>query len=431
MSAIRIFEEMGADLERRWRAADYDESSFPRLAEVTLAQFDAPNHVDPWDIVRWIHTATSLPAQLDRGATFGDPPLTLFSGSRFVIDVYFWLDGTTLVHQHAFSGAFQVLLGSSLQSQFEFVEERKVNEHMSLGQVTLLQVQLLAKGDTQQILPGHHLTHSVFHLDRPSATITIRTKATPSAGVQFELHRPYIAEDGFFREPFTLRKEQTVSLLLASKKKEEADPMIGDLAASSDLQTAYHVLGAAFQNLTGNPFEALFGISPGRDRFAGILARARETHGDAIDRIQAVLEERERVRDLTGRRSMIASAEHRYLLALALNVSGRERVLDLVRRRFPEREPVRAIVAWIDELSRVRVMGSHEPNVLGIRNFSPRHLSCVEHALAGNADLGQSEAGRAVRASWLSALLQPSSDVVMYGAQRGHADAVAERLMFG
>ena len=51
---MKFFEEMGVALERRWRAADYNESSFPQLAEEALAQFDAPKHVDPWDIVRWV-----------------------------------------------------------------------------------------------------------------------------------------------------------------------------------------------------------------------------------------------------------------------------------------------------------------------------------------------------------------------------------------
>jgi hypothetical protein len=425
MSAMRVFEEMGGALERRWRAVDYDESAFPRLAEETLAQCDAPNQVDPWDIVRWVHTATALPAQLDLGSAFGDPPLTLFSGSRFVIDVYFWLDGTTSVHQHRFSGAFQVLLGSSLQTQYEFVEERKVNEHMSVGHITLLQVQLLSKGDIERILPGQQLTHSVFHLDRPSATITIRTRSTPSAGVQFDLHRPYIAEDGFFNEPLMQRKVQTVSLLLATKKT-EADPMIGDLAASSDLQTAYHVLGAALQHLTANSLEALFPVSPGRHRFARILARARESHGEVIDRIEAVLDERDRLRDLTARRRMITGAEHRYLLALALNIKGRQRILELVRQRFPDREPVQTIVGWIDELSKVGALGSREPNVLGISNFSQAHLRCLETALAGSGEFDESEEGRAVRASWLNTLLEPPSGVGTYGTRREEKTRIGE-----
>ncbi|MFN2514442.1 MAG: hypothetical protein ABR568_23900, partial [Pyrinomonadaceae bacterium] len=60
-----------------------------------------------------MHTAASLPHQYDVEGRFGNPPITLFAGPRFHIDVYYWLDGTTSIHQHSFTGAFQVLLGSS------------------------------------------------------------------------------------------------------------------------------------------------------------------------------------------------------------------------------------------------------------------------------------------------------------------------------
>ena len=51
-----------------------------------------------------MHRAQALPEQMDVEAAFGNPPVTLFAGLRFHIDVYFWLDGTTEIHQHAFAG---------------------------------------------------------------------------------------------------------------------------------------------------------------------------------------------------------------------------------------------------------------------------------------------------------------------------------------
>jgi hypothetical protein len=34
------------------------------------------------------------------------------------IEALFWVDGTTSIHQHSFSGAFQVLAGKSIHSRY-------------------------------------------------------------------------------------------------------------------------------------------------------------------------------------------------------------------------------------------------------------------------------------------------------------------------
>jgi hypothetical protein len=102
------------------------------LAAEALSEATPDKKVVPWDTIRWIFTADSIPTQQDVSATFGDPPLTLFSGPRFHIDVYYWLDGTTSVHQHSFCGAFQVLIGSSIHSQYSF-QNRPAAQSTFLG----------------------------------------------------------------------------------------------------------------------------------------------------------------------------------------------------------------------------------------------------------------------------------------------------------
>src|SRR4030095_2619636 len=114
------FQKLGEQVERRWRAENYNEALFPEIAAQALSEADLPTRVDPWDIIRWVHTATTLPGQQDVEGRFGNPPITLFTGARFYIDVYYWLDGATTIHQHAFTGAFQVFLGSSIHSHYSF-----------------------------------------------------------------------------------------------------------------------------------------------------------------------------------------------------------------------------------------------------------------------------------------------------------------------
>jgi hypothetical protein len=376
------FQKLGALVEGRWKAENYSEQLFPEIAAQALSESDLPARVDPWEIIRWVHTAESLPQQYDVEGRFGNPPITLFSGPRFYIDVYYWLDGTTSIHQHAFTGAFQVLLGSSIHSRYSFREDKIINEHLSAGELTLEEVQLLKLKDVRMIQAGRNFIHSLFHLDRPSATITIRTEHTPSAALQYDYRKPHFALDPFFKNPVLSKKLQTIGLLLGMKHK-DADAMIGDLVCSSDFQTAYFVLAETFQQLRSNEMDALFGLSTGRDRFQAIMERCKDTHGRLADLILPVLEEQERQMSIVQRRGTITSDAHRFFLALLLNVPSREKILQLVKQRYADQDPVETILDWVEELARTRVLGSKETNALGMPEFDDSYVFVLECLLQG------------------------------------------------
>jgi hypothetical protein len=376
------FQKLGELVENRWKAENYSEQVFPEIAAQALAESDLVARIDPWEIVRWVHSATTLPEQQDIDGRFGDPPITLFSGARFYIDIYFWLDGTTTIHQHAFTGAFQVLLGSSIHSRYSFREDRIINEHFSIGELSLEEVQLLKVSDIKTIRPGRNFIHSLFHLDRPSATITIRTSHTPSSAVQYDYRMPHFAVNPFFKNPVLSKKLQTVGLLLAMKHK-EADAMIGELVCSSDFHTAYFVLTETYNHLRSNEIDSLFGLSTGKDRFKAILERCKEAHDELTDLILPVLEEHERQISIIQRRSTITADEHRFFLALLLNISRREKVLELVKQRYPDQDPVETVLDWVEELGRTRVLGSKETNALGMPEFNDSYVFVLECLLRG------------------------------------------------
>jgi len=379
---MKDFQRLGAVVENRWKAENYDEELFPEIAAQALAEHDLVSRVDPWEIIRWVHTTESLPEQRDVEGRFGNPPITLFSGARFHIDVYYWLDGTTSIHQHSFTGAFQVLLGSSIHSRYSFREDKIINEHFSVGELALEDVQLLKLKDVRMIRAGRNFIHSLFHLDRPSATITIRTEHTPSSALQYDYRKPHFALDPFFRNPVLIKKLQTAGLLLGMKHK-NADTMIGDLVCSSDFHTAYFVLAETFQQLQDNEMDALFGLSIGKDRFKAILERCRKTHGGLADMVLPVLEEQARQMSIIQRRGTITSDAHRFFLALLLNVSSREKILQLVKQRYPDQDPVETILDWVEELARTRVLGSKETNALGMPEFDDSYVFVLECLLLG------------------------------------------------
>ena len=376
------FQKLGALVESRWKAENYSEQLFPEIAAQALVESDLPARVDPWEIIRWVHTADSLPQQFDVDGRFGNPPITLFSGPRFFIDIYYWLDGATTIHQHAFTGAFQVLLGSSIHSRYSFREDKIINEHFSVGELALEEVQLLELKDVRMIRPGRDFIHSLFHLDRPSATITIRTEHTPSAALQYDYRKPHFAMDPFFRNPVMIKKLQTIGLLLGMKHK-DADTMIGDLVCSSDFHTAYSALAETYQQLQSNEMDALFGLSTGKDRFKAILERCKSVHGGLTDLVLPVLEEQERQMSIIQRRGTITKDAHRFFLALLLNIPSREKILDLVKQRYPDQDPVETVLDWVEELGHTRVLGSKETNALGMPEFDDSHVFVLECLLRG------------------------------------------------
>jgi len=379
---MQFFEDLGSSVEQRWRDQNYDDEVFPAIALEALSEANPNKHVDPWDIIRWLNKTPQLPEQRDVDGNFGNPPITLYNGPRFYIDVYYWLDGTTSIHQHSFCGAYQVLLGSSLLSQYTFEENRRIDDHLKTGRIVLNSVELLKSGDVREILPGRQYIHSLFHLDRPSASIIIRTQQTLSGFPQYNYLKPYFAMDPFFKSIATTKRVRGASLLL-SMNHPDADEMIGELLSSSDFQTAFPVIELLYDRLANDPIEKAFGVSTGEERFEALLGIARRRHGELVDLILPVIDEVRRQNYIIYRRGQVTGNDHRFFLALLLNVPERSKVLDLLRQRFPEKDPVDTITEWVEELASMRAAGSHEPNVLGIENFDEDYLFVFQSLLEG------------------------------------------------
>jgi hypothetical protein len=379
---MQPFAELGALIEHRWRDRNYNESLFPQLAAEALCEAKLSERIDPWEIVRWVHSTSSLPEQMDLDARFGDPPITLFVGNRFYIDAYYWLDGTTSIHQHSFAGAFQVLLGGSVHSRYNFEAEQEISQHFLIGKVNLAEVTLLKQGDIREIIPGREFIHSLFHLDRPSVTITIRTHKVPAAGAQYSYFKPSIAIDPFFENPSLIRQTQTVALLLGMKHP-QVDTFIADLIDSADFHTAYCVLKKVFDVLCHRELEELFGVSRSFERFQALLACARRKHGPIADHLLPVFEEEWRQNEIARRRAEIKPEHHRFFLALLMNVPDRAAILKLVQQKFPDQDAVELILQWLRELATTKVFGSKEPNILGFPQFGESHLLVLRELLRG------------------------------------------------
>ncbi len=382
---MELFKTLGAEIEKLWREENYDETRFPEIAAQALREAHLPEKVSAWEVIDWTLNETNLPLQQDVYAKFGDPPITLYNSPRFHIDVYFWLEGTTAIHQHGFCGAFQVLHGSSLHSWYDFERSESINTFTEIGNINLKLCELLTVGDVQPIWAGKQYIHGLFHLEQPSATIVVRTHKSPMFLPQYSYHKPFLAIDPFFEEANTIKKIQSITMLIRSKHP-DTDKYIADLLGKSDFQTSFVILSTVRAYLQSNQVDRMFNLGDSANRFDALLDVVKKRHGERANIFPKVFAHATKVDEIVKRRGYVTEPEHRFFLALLMNVEGKERIFALIKQRFPDDEPIEKILDWTFDLAQTRVLGTNLPNALGIEDFSDLDLFILESFLKDLTD---------------------------------------------
>ena len=335
---LEVFTRIGREVEARWRASNYDEPGFPELAVAVLTEAQPGREISADDLLRWLLVTDVLPQQIDPSSKFGQPPITVFRAPRFFIDALFWLDGTTEIHQHGFSGAFHVLSGGSVHTEYRWQLEDRVSAALLFGRLELTHSELLRAGDTRPIRSGAGLIHGLFHLDRPSVSIVVRTYQDTECGPQYRYHPPALAEDPFFDDGLVHRRLEGLGVL------HELDPAryetaAAELVATSDFYLVYRV---ARQHLS---------VIEDLDRTRSLLEHARARHGTRVDRLGPVFEELVRISTLRARRELMTGIDHRFFLALLLNLPTRNAICDAIEARYPDRDPLELVTRWTLDLA--------------------------------------------------------------------------------
>ena len=98
-----FFEELGRTILERWKRENFSFVRFPEIARSALDERPPSKQVDLASLMRDFLLSDEQPFQTD--SDFGEPELVAYSHPRFYIQLLFWMDGTTEIHQHEFSGA--------------------------------------------------------------------------------------------------------------------------------------------------------------------------------------------------------------------------------------------------------------------------------------------------------------------------------------
>ncbi len=173
-----VFRELGACVDRQWRAQGYAPAAFAAVAAEALEAMNCAQAVDPAEVLGLVASGDHIANQVDIARNPAQPPVTVFSNPRFFVHVYTWMDATTALHSHSWSGAFQVLHGSSLSSRYAFRLAGEDYRGIAHGELSYQGSKRLTRGTVERVEAGRGYVHSLFHLERPSMTIVVRTSGT-------------------------------------------------------------------------------------------------------------------------------------------------------------------------------------------------------------------------------------------------------------
>jgi hypothetical protein len=333
-----FFEKLGSTVLERWKRENFSLVKFPQIARAAIDERSPSRRVDFPAFMRDFLLREDHPFQTD--SNFGEPELVVYSHPRFYIQLLFWLDGTTAIHQHEFSGAFHVLHGSSIHAHYEFDDARPVTPCMRVGNLRLKKMEILESGRTMPIVSGQQTIHSLFHLDSPSVTLVVRTQHDPGTGPQFNYLPPHIAIDPLHNDLLTMRRKQLLDVL-----EHVADPgyveLVMEMIADLDFERGFYVLQHCMRYLQR------------LDEWGPAIKAFEKRHKTLAAGVAASLQEEARRNVIKDLRSTITEPEHRFFLALLMSAPTRADLLSLVAQRFPRKAPVDIVLRWVEELMEV------------------------------------------------------------------------------
>jgi hypothetical protein len=349
------FTAIGQRIERRFAETRYDERAFAEIAYDALTTADLPCEIDFDDVFELIcerHKVSLAPP-------FGDVPLEVFRTRDFVIQLLVWVNGDASIHEHDFSGAFAVLCGETLHGRYDFIERRRINAYVRVGDARCKGFEILKAGDVRQIDVGAGLTHAALHLARPTISLVARTRP----GRHF-LPEPALAllAPHFALSPYHIDPVARPFRLFLHALEEAAERDAG---------------GALLRHIARFELPVIVLLAPQLLALAGrcgcadeLLETIASMHDEEVARLlpDMIAWLRRSNHALTIRRDL-EDEELRFILAVLGCAPDRANVLALLKRRFPGVPPVERLAAALIQLRESQAIplalsGADAPDVL-------------------------------------------------------------------
>lgn len=331
-------QDLGDEIHAKLRKANFDEAAFPEIAAESLVNADLDTEFQLDQVARFL---VNTKIRQQRSVRFSNLPSIVYRCDDFHIELLVWIDATTSIHQHSFSGAFRVLAGSSIHSVYQFEDRQKVSSRLLIGDAKLDKVEILRQGDVRKIYSGRAgLLHSLFHLDRPSITLVVRNAVEEWALPQYALARPNIAyaQKELGEDPIVCMMGRLLDVAAKLDREHAADLLI-----SQGIRLDFPRLFMVLRNNAS--------LLDSEAQWQRFLEGAREIHGDLTQYLEHSVRSRNRESSIIATRNSVEDPDLRFFLALLLNVPSREWIDRLVEDQYPAERPESLYCQWLKRLS--------------------------------------------------------------------------------
>jgi len=223
------------------------------------------------------------------------------------------MNGTTSIHQHSFCGAFSLLHGKSINTEFQFTKNTRINSHCYLGNLNFKDNLILIPGMVRKILPGNNLIHSLFHLDAPSITIVIRNNVCADHKPQLDYYSPHIAIDGEYKDKAFDRRVQCMQLML-----QDAKAHAHKILETFIIQANLHQIFMLFKKIRLYQFE-----QDHIDKISDLIIK--KVGGDLLLK---TINEQYKYQRLTSLRQLVKDKDQRIILAVLRTTPSKKNIIN-------------------------------------------------------------------------------------------------------
>jgi hypothetical protein len=391
---VAALARIGEALERRWAARGYRHQCFHDIAAECLRAASFQRHFDEEEIIAWVNRAASLPRQLDPRSSFGQPPLTVWGTDRFVLDLYFWVDTDTSVHDHSFSGAFTNLSGHSLNCTYSFEQRVRADEGMLLGSLLLDHAEYLKPGDICPIVAGPKFIHRVWHLDCPTITLVARTITRPRGLRQYSYYTEGLAVRYRRKPPIEFQRRREFMGYLFRRHHPRRVALAEEMLARARGWQLFTLLEDLVTFYLKEPDDAR--------ELDGLIARLPARCRPWIERGLAIMRGADPLESIYWRR--LRRTEHRLLIALLGTYGDGRSVVEWLARNGYAGDWRATLTEWLSEMD--------ADKALRLRLGSAR-AEIIAQLLRGLSD---AEALRELRGTY--AITEPETALLVQGFKR-------------
>jgi len=143
-----------------------------------------------------------------------------------------------------------------------------------------------------------------------------------------------------------MRRQQLLDVLETLDDPDYAN-IVDEMAGTLDFERGFKILRYTMPHLQN------------LDEWDSVLTTFQNRHGELANGVPDTLAECLRRETLSGMRNQIVDPDHRFFLALLLNVPTRKDILAFIAKRIPDQSPIETILGWAEELIEPSDFGIH------------------------------------------------------------------------